>query len=206
MCRTNDHKECVCGKNILYDPRKYECHDDELVCKESNEDCPGKKYILLFRLFLFPSLDNGNQIRKVDRRKMGTQAAVEFGSKAGDELIKIGSNKLQQFLNNINLVAEDRADFTKKAVAHFKAVTNGRKNILVIDNKWPNMVDVGNAYLKIHIEVPKPVSGTNGFDIYIFDRGVVTKHGDGGFQNWRYYGNAKKIDGDSQNIRFNKIG
>jgi hypothetical protein len=155
---------------------------------------------------MFFLIDIGSEVRKVDRRRVGKQGAVQFGSQAGDELIKIGSNKLQQFINGINAVALDRAEFTKKAVAHFKALTKGRKNVLVIDNKWPTLVDVGNAYLKIHVEIPKKVSGTHGFDIYVFDQGVVTKLGDGGFENWRYYGNAKKIDGDSKNILFKKIG
>ena len=121
-------------------------------------------------------------------------------------MLNIGINKLQQFINSIHTFSVDRGEFTRKAIAHFKALTNGRKNIVVIDNKWPNLIDVGKSYLKLHVEVPRKVSGTDGFDIYVFDQGVVTKLGDGGFLNWRYYGNAKKIDGDNKNILFGKIG
>lgn len=106
---------------------------------------------------------------------------VQIGDQIEKWAEKLYSSKLINFGGG-----QARDEFTQSTVKHFRTLFPDY-NCLVIDNVWKHIVSLEN-FKHHHVEIPRDLFGTHGFDIYVFESGLVTKGGDGGFINWCFGG------------------
>jgi hypothetical protein len=69
-------------------------------------------------------------------------------------------------IHAINEVAEDREEFVRRTITHWQTAKPDY-NVVVLNNKWHHDVTIQNG-VHYHVEIPRQVAGTHGFDVYVF--------------------------------------
>uniref|UniRef100_A0A914YQ14 Uncharacterized protein n=1 Tax=Panagrolaimus superbus TaxID=310955 RepID=A0A914YQ14_9BILA len=101
-------------------------------------------------------------------------------------------DQCKEWASSNNEVSEKREEFVHRTIQHFEAAKPDY-NVMVLNNKWEHNVDIQDG-VQIHVEIKKKPQGTHGFDVYVFKSGVITRHGDGGWDNWGFSGNFEQDD------------
>lgn len=103
-----------------------------------------------------------------------------------------------------NELSQKRDVFTQAAKDHLRKVFP-KKNVLIVDNKWVHMMNFHPNNNGFHVELKRSGFGTHGFNIYVFDHGLFTKGGDGGYDNWCFGGNFTRNPANPMQVTFHPI-
>uniref|UniRef100_A0AC34RS97 Uncharacterized protein n=1 Tax=Panagrolaimus sp. JU765 TaxID=591449 RepID=A0AC34RS97_9BILA len=74
--------------------------------------------------------------------------------------------KCEQWADNFNAVHEPRDEFIKNTLKHFQTALPDY-NVCVLNTLWKHNVTINNG-VRVHVELPRFLFGTQGFDVYIF--------------------------------------
>ena len=107
------------------------------------------------------------------------------------------SGAISSLISSFNKQSINRSEATQLIAEHF-AVAYPDKNCMVVHSQHLESL---NNKVHEHIELPQKV-GTIGFEIYVFDDGPFTLIGDGGYDNWAFYGEFD-FDGNKK-VQFHK--
>ncbi|KAL2610475.1 hypothetical protein R1flu_029048 [Riccia fluitans] len=104
--------------------------------------------------------------------------------------------------SNFNDTQVDRESAIGSIVNHLRAA-HPDKNVMVCHP--PHLPSLNNAS-KMHLELNTGLVGTTGVDVYVFDDGIFTNLGDGGFINWCFDGNFVRDEDNPNMVTFSVIG
>ena len=106
---------------------------------------------------------------------------------------------VEGLVNAFNSQNVNREEATQLMVDHYTRAFPD-KNCIVCHS--PHVQSL-NGMVHDHIELPQRV-GTIGYEIYVFDDGIFTNLGDGGYINWAFGGNFVQDPDNPKRVHFSK--